>query len=94
MLLHLVEFSDAEFRQNRLDVHRQEAVRQQEFLIRIFHGVYGLDIQNCWNGQKYALVKLGLIASPLTFAQEMSSLDDAAKARIDHFVEENREALD
>ena len=56
--------------------------------------MYGLDIENCWNGQKYALVKLGLIASPLTFAQEMSSLDEAAKARIDRFVEENREALD
>ena len=72
----------------------QEAVRQQEFFIRIFHGVYGSDLANVWNGQKYALVKLGLIASPLTFAQEMSSLDEAAKARIDRFVEENRETLD
>ena len=72
----------------------QEAVRQQEFFIRIFHGVYGPNVENCWNGQKYALVKLGLIATPLTFAQEMDSLDEAAKARIDRFVEENREALD
>ena len=71
-----------------------EAVRQQEWLIHIFHGVYGPDLGTVWNGQKYALMKLGLIASPLTFAQEMSSLDDAAKARIDKFVEEHREELD
>ena len=71
-----------------------EAVRQQEWLIRIFHGVYGMDLANVWNGQKYALTRLGLIGSPLTLAQEMSSLDDAAKARIDKFVEEHREELD
>ena len=71
-----------------------EAVRQQEWLIRIFHGVYGMDLANVWNGQKYALTRLGLIESPLTLAQEMSSLDDAAKARIDKFVEEHREELD
>ncbi|MBO4619202.1 MAG: dihydrodipicolinate synthase family protein [Victivallales bacterium] len=71
-----------------------EAVRQQEWLIRIFHGIYGPDLSTVWNGQKYALMKLGLITSPLTLAQEMSSLDDAAKARIDRFVEEHREELD
>ena len=72
----------------------QEAVRQQEFFIRIFHGVYGPNVENCWNGQKYALVKLGLIETPLTLAQEMSSLTDVAKARIEKCLEEFKEELD
>ena len=71
-----------------------EAVKWQEQLIRIFHGVYGLDVKNIWNGQKYALMQLGLIASPLTFAQEMTSLDDSARRRIDRCLDECREILD
>ena len=63
-------------------------------MIRVFHGVYGRDIQNCWNGQKYALVKLGLIASPFTYAQEMSSLTDEAKARVEKCLAEFKEELD
>ncbi|MBR4672834.1 MAG: dihydrodipicolinate synthase family protein [Victivallales bacterium] len=70
------------------------AVAAQNNLIRVFHGVYGLNIQNCWNGQKYALVKLGLIETPMTFAQEMSSLTEAAKARVEKCLEEFKTELD
>jgi len=70
------------------------AVKAQNNMIRLFHGVYCLDIQNCWNGQKYALQKLGLIATPLTLAQEMDSLDDAAKARVEKCLAEMKDLLD
>ena len=70
------------------------AVATQNKMIRVFHGVYGSNIENCWNGQKYALVKMGLIATPYTTAQEMSSLTDAAKARIEKCLEEFRNDLD
>ena len=70
------------------------AVEAQNKMIRVFHGVYGPHIENCWNGQKYALVRMGLIATPYTTAQEMSSLDDAAKARIEKCLDEFKEDLD
>ena len=70
------------------------AVAAQNNLIKVFHGIYGTRIENCWNGQKYALVKLGLIATPFTFAQEMDSLTDAAKARIENCLKEFKEELD
>ena len=70
------------------------AVAVQNRMIRIFHGIYGPNIENCWNGQKYALVKMGLIATPYTLAQEMSSLDDAAKARIEKCLKEFKDDLD
>ena len=71
-----------------------EAVRLQNLLIGIYHGVYGIDIGNCWNGQKYALMKLGLIATPHTLAQEMSSLTDEAKKRIEDCLAKYKDALD
>ena len=70
------------------------AVATQNRMIRVFHGVYGPDFENCWNGQKYALVKMGLIATSYTTAQEMSSLTDAAKARIEKCLEEFKGDLD
>ncbi len=70
------------------------AVAAQNRMIRVFHGVYGPNIENCWNGQKYALVKMGLIATPYTTAQEMSSLTDAAKARIERCLTEFKGDLD
>ena len=70
------------------------AVAVQNRMIRVFHGVYGPGIENCWNGQKYALVKLGIIATPFTFAQEMSSLTDAAKTRIEKCLGEFKADLD
>ena len=71
-----------------------EAVRLQNLLIEIYHGVYGIDIGNCWNGQKYALMKLGLIETPYTLAQEMSSLTDAAKKRIEDCLAKYKNDLD
>ena len=71
-----------------------EAVRLQNLLIEIYHGVYGIDIGNCWNGQKYALMKLGLIATPYTLAQEMSSLTDEAKKRIEYCLAKYEKDLD
>ena len=70
------------------------AVEVQNNMIRVFHGVYGIDIENCWNGQKYALMKLGLIASPFTFAQEMDSLTDEAKMRIEKCLQKFKDELD
>ena len=70
------------------------AVATQNRMIRIFHGIYGPNIETCQNGEKYALFKMGLIATALTFAQEMSSLDDAAKARIEKCLEEFKDDLD
>ncbi len=74
--------------------HIAEAVRLQNVFISVFHGVYGIDLANVWNGQKYALVKLGLIDSPYTIAQEMDSLTDAAKKRIENCLKQLKEELD
>lgn len=71
-----------------------EAVRQQNILIDVFHGVYGIDLANVWNGQKYALMKLGLCSSAFTIAQEMDSLTDSAKKRIEKSITELKEELD
>ena len=70
------------------------ATAAQNNMIRLFHGVYGIDLANVWNGQKYALQKLGLIATPFTIAQEMDSLTDAAKARIEKCLADMKEELD
>ena len=71
-----------------------EAVRLQNIFIEVFHGVNGIDLANVWNGQKYALMKLGLCASPFTIAQEMSSLTEDAKKRIDAALETFKEVFD
>jgi len=70
------------------------AIEVQNNMIRVFHGVYGIDLGNVWNGQKYALMKLGLIASPFTYAQEMDSLTVEAKKRIENCLEEFKQELD
>ena len=70
------------------------AMKIQNNMIRVFHGVYGIDLANIWNGQKYALMKLGLISTPLTLAQEMDSLTDAVKARIERCLTEMKEELE
>ena len=66
----------------------------QNDMIKVFHGVYGKDLANVWNGQKYALVKLGLISTPYTIAQEMSSLTEEAKKRIEDCLVQFKEELD
>ena len=65
----------------------------QNDMIKVFHGVYGIDLTTVWAGQKYALAKLGLIATPYTAAEEMSSLDAAAKRRIENCLAEFRKEL-
>ena len=72
----------------------EEAVRLQNVFIEVFHGVYGIDLANVWNGQKYALMKLGLCSSAYTIAQEMSSLTEAAMNRIDAALETLKAELD
>ena len=72
----------------------KEAVRLQNRFIEIFHGVYGIDLANVWNGQKYALMKLGLCASAYTIAQEMDSLTPAAMARVEKCIAQFKEELD
>ncbi|MBP5638917.1 MAG: dihydrodipicolinate synthase family protein [Victivallales bacterium] len=71
-----------------------EAIRLENVFIGIFHGVYGIDLANVWNGQKYALVKMGLISTPYTIAQEMDSLTDEAKTRVEKCLEQYKEELD
>ncbi len=70
------------------------AIAAQNNMIRLFHGVYGVDLANVWNGQKYALVRLGLISTPLTLAQEMGSLTDEVRERIEKCLREFKEELD
>ncbi len=72
----------------------REAVRLQNVFIRIFHGIYGIDLSTVWAGQKYALTKLGVIATPHTLAQEMSVLTPEVKQRIEACVEQYRQELD
>ena len=72
----------------------KEAVRLQNLFIEIFHGVYGIDLANVWNGQKYALVKLGLCETPYTIAQEMSSLTPEAMARVEKCLAQFKAELD
>ena len=72
----------------------KEAVRLQNLFIEIFHGIYGIDLANVWNGQKYALVKLGLCETPYTIAQEMSSLTPEAMARVEKCLAEFKAELD
>lgn len=71
-----------------------EANRLQNLFIEIFHGVYGIELGNVWNGQKYALTILGLCDSAYTIAQEMGSLTDDAKKRIETCVNKFRKELD
>lgn len=72
----------------------KEAVRLQNLFIEIFHGVYGIDLANVWNGQKYALMKMGLCDSAYTIAQEMSTLTPEAMARVEKCIAEFKAELD
>jgi 4-hydroxy-tetrahydrodipicolinate synthase len=72
----------------------KEAVRLQNFFIEIFHGVYGINLSNVWNGQKYALKLLGLCESAYTIAQEMSTLTPEAMTRVEKCIEQYKAELD
>ncbi len=71
-----------------------EAVRMQDRFIRLFHGVYGPNLETVWVGQKYALKCLGLCASELTLIQEMGTLTETRKREIEACLAEFREELD
>ncbi len=71
-----------------------EAVRLQNRFIKLFHGVYGMDLSTVWAGQKYALKCLGLCASELTRAQDMKALTETRKREIEACLEEFRGELD
>jgi 4-hydroxy-tetrahydrodipicolinate synthase len=71
-----------------------EAVRLQNRFIKLFHGVYGMDLSTVWVGQKYALKCLGLCASELTRAQDMQALTETRKREIETCLEAFREELD
>ena len=70
------------------------AKETQKRLIKLYHGIYGENLDCVWTGQKYALYKMGIISSPFTYAQEMSSLTDDAKRRIEACIEMFKEDLD
>lgn len=72
----------------------KEATRLQNRFIRLFHGVYGPNLETVWVGQKYALKCLGLCASELTLAQEMETLTETRKREIAACLEEFRGELD
>ncbi len=71
-----------------------EAVRLQNRFIRLFHGVYGPNLETVWVGQKYALRCLGLCASELALAQKMDALTETRKREIEACLAEFREELD
>ena len=77
---------------NRGDI--ATAKETQKRLIKLYHGIYGENLDCVWTGQKYALYKMGIISSPFTYAQEMSSLTDDAKRRIEACIEMFKEDLD
>jgi len=71
-----------------------EAVRLQNRFIELFHGVYGINLQTVWVGQKYALKVLGLCASELAYMQNMDLLTEERKREIEVCMEAFREELD
>lgn len=71
-----------------------EAVRLQNRLIHLFHGIYGKQLQTVWVGQKYALKCLGLCASELALAQVMEALTQTRAREIEECLAEFREELD
>ena len=70
-----------------------EAKRLQEIFIDIFHGVYGPNVELPRLGQKYALVCLGVIATPLSPAHDLAELTADARKRIEKCVDEYKEFL-
>lgn len=70
-----------------------EAVQMQRELIDIFHAVYSPDISTAWTGEKYALWKLGEIASPETRAQRLADLGEERRRAIEDCLAANHEEL-
>lgn len=70
------------------------AVRLQNTMIRVFHGVYGKNLENVWCGQKYALERLGLIRSAFTLIEDMDKLTPGRRQEIEQCLEQYKEELD
>jgi len=71
-----------------------EAVKIQHELIRIFHGIYGENLETVWVGQKYAMKYLGLIDSDNTLFQSTSLLTSQRKKEIEACIDKYRDLLD
>jgi dihydrodipicolinate synthase/N-acetylneuraminate lyase len=72
-----------------------EAFALQRTMIHIFDGVYGGDLQTVWAGQKYALVKMGLLNHPYSLVPgQNEALDERARARIDACLDQYRQYLE
>ena len=65
----------------------------QKRLIQLYHGIYGPHVTDVWTGIKYALYKLGVISSPFTYAQDMDSLTEQSKHRIELCLSDFKEEL-
>ena len=77
-----------------IDNHDYEkALEYQNTLIKVFHGVYGPDISNVVDGQKYALYVMGLIGSTATLYQ-LNPMSENIKRRIENCVNTYRDLLD
>lgn len=72
----------------------QATAAMQKKLIKLFHGIYGQDLKTIWTGQKYALYKMGIISGPFTYAEEMTTLTEVVKQRIENCIDEFRDELD
>lgn len=77
------------------DAGNYDQARQLQLdLIRIFHGVYGKDFSTVWRGQKYALKKMGIIASDYTPIQSEKVLTSVRKKEIEQCLEKYQSLLD
>lgn len=70
------------------------AIKLQNRFIQLFHGVYGLNLETVWVGQKYALKCLGLCETEMTRAQPMDALTDQRRREIEACVAEFRQELE
>lgn len=69
------------------------AIKYQQMLIQVFHGVYGLGLETVFVGQKYALQHLGVIETSYSLAQPESLLTAARKKEIESCLAEYQEFL-
>jgi len=72
----------------------EKASELQRIMLRIFDGIYGKNLSTIWSGQKYALKKIGIIASEKTLVPlEEEALDEKAKNRIEKCLADFSEYL-
>ena len=71
-----------------------EAIRMQHELIRIFHGIYGENLETVWVGQKYAMKYLGIIDNVNTLFQSPELLTSQRKKEIEMCMDKYKQVLD